>query len=150
MPLAPPTGCGPRCASSRTASPKAMEEISGPVLAITLVLCAVFVPCCFLGGVSGQFFRQFAVTVAASTVISAINALTMTPSRAVLIFKTEETAGGHEHRREALPWWIFGVLGGLLTVSLGPGLLPRLPGLLTPPAGEEPSTLQQWLVWGTY
>ena len=47
-------------------------------------------PCCFLGGISGQFFRQFAVTIAVSTIISAINALTMTPSRAVLIFKTEE------------------------------------------------------------
>jgi multidrug efflux pump subunit AcrB len=103
----------------RTATLKAMEEITGPVLAITLVLSAVFLPCCFLGGVTGQFFRQFAVTIAASTIISAINALTMTPSRAVLIFKTEEKAGGHEHKREALPWWIFGVVGGWLTYSYG-------------------------------
>ena len=132
----------------RTATLRAMEEITGPVLAITLVLSAVFIPCCFLGGVSGQFFRQFAVTIAASTIISAINALTMTPSRAVLIFKTEETAKGHEHQREALPWWIFAVLGGLLTASLAPELLPRLPGVLTPPAGDSPSTLQRWLTWG--
>jgi multidrug efflux pump subunit AcrB len=138
----------------RTATLKAMEEITGPVLAITLVLSAVFIPCCFLGGVSGQFFRQFAVTVAASTVISAINALTMTPSRAVLIFKTEEKAGGHEHQREALPWWFFGVLGGLASAALSPELIHLLnsklsTGLVTvPPAGEEPSTLQQWLVWG--
>jgi multidrug efflux pump subunit AcrB len=132
----------------RTATIKAMEEITGPVLAITLVLSAVFLPCCFLGGVSGQFFRQFAVTIAASTIISAINALTMTPSRAVLIFKTEKTAGGHAHKREALPWWIFGVLGGLLTSWLGPELLPRLPGLPAPPAGEEASAFQEWLVWG--
>src|SRR5205814_10551344 len=102
---------------------------------------AVFIPCCFLGGVSGQFFRQFAVTVAASMIISAINALTMTPSRAVLIFKTEQTAGGHEPRREALPWWIFGVLGGLLTGWLGPEFMPRLPGIPAPPAGTEPSAL---------
>ncbi len=74
----------------RTATIKAMEEITGPVCAITLVLSSVFIPCCFLAGVSGQFFRQFAVTIAVSTIISAINALTMTPSRAVLIFKTEE------------------------------------------------------------
>ncbi len=134
----------------RTATIKAMEEITGPVLAITLVLSAVFIPCCFLGGVSGQFFRQFAVTVAASTIISAINALTMTPSRAVLIFKTEETAGVHEHRREALPWWIFGVLGGLLTASLGPEFAPNVPGFPTPPAGQEPSALQGWLLWGIY
>ena len=75
---------------ARTATIKAMEEITGPILAITLVLSSVFIPCCFLGGVSGQFFRQFAVTIAVSTIISAINAITMTPSRAVLIFKTEE------------------------------------------------------------
>jgi multidrug efflux pump subunit AcrB len=135
---------------TRTATIKAMEEITGPVLAITLVLTAVFIPCCFLGGVSGQFFLQFAVTVAASTIISAINALTMTPSRAVLIFKTEETACGHEHRREALPWWIFGVLGGLLTASLGPELAPNLPGFPRPPAGEAPGALQAWLLWAVY
>ena len=67
---------------TRTATIKAMEEISGPILAITLVLCAVFVPCAFISGITGRFFKQFAVTIAASTVISAINALTMTPSRA--------------------------------------------------------------------
>ena len=83
---------------ARTATIKAMEEITGPVLAITLVLSSVFIPCCFLGGISGQFFRQFAVTIAVSTIISAINALTMTPSRAVVIFKTEEGEQGHEHR----------------------------------------------------
>ena len=68
---------------ARTATIKAMGEITGPILAITLVLSSVFVPCCFLGGISGQFFRQFAVTIAVSTIISAVNALTMTPSRAV-------------------------------------------------------------------
>jgi multidrug efflux pump len=134
----------------RSATIKAMEEITGPILAITLVLCAVFIPCCFMGGVSGQFFRQFAVTIAASTVISAINALTMTPSRAVMIFKTEQTADGHQHIREALPWWIFGILGGLLTAWFGPRLVPHLPGIAVPPVGEEPSALQQWISWGIY
>src|SRR5216117_2450498 len=105
---------------ARTATIKAMAEITGPVLAITLVLAAVFIPCCFLGGISGQFFRQFAVTIAVSTIISAINALTMTPSRAVLIFQTEESHAGHELRREALPWWIFAVLGGVVTWWFGP------------------------------
>src|SRR5262249_41397240 len=62
---------------TRTATIKAMEEITGPILAITLVLCAVFVPCAFISGITGRFFSQFAVTIAASTVISAINALTM-------------------------------------------------------------------------
>ena len=73
-----------------------MHEITGPIMAITLVLSAVFIPCCFLGGVTGQFFRQFAVTIAVSTIISAINAITMTPSRAAMIFKTEEDADGHK------------------------------------------------------
>ena len=86
---------------ARTATIKAMEEITGPILAITLVLSSVFIPCCFLGGITGQFFRQFAVTIAVSTIISAINALTMTPSRAVLIFKTEEGAGARASARGA-------------------------------------------------
>jgi multidrug efflux pump subunit AcrB len=107
---------------SRAATIKAMEEITGPVLAITLVLSSVFIPCCFLQAITGQFFRQFAVTIAVSTIISAVNALTMTPSRAVLIFKTEERHG-HELKREALPWWIFGVVGGVLAAWWGPDLL---------------------------
>ena len=105
---------------ARAATIKAMEEITGPVLAITLVLSSVFIPCCFLGGVSGQFFRQFAVTISVSTIISAVNALTMTPSRAVVIFKTE-AGQRHGHRREALPWWIFALLGGVFTCA--PSLL---------------------------
>ena len=51
-----------------------MDEVTGPILAVALVLCAVFVPCAFISGITGQFFRQFAVTIAVSTVISAINA----------------------------------------------------------------------------
>jgi multidrug efflux pump len=131
---------------ARTATIKAMEEITGPVLAITLVLSAVFIPCCFLGGISGQFFRQFAVTIAVSTIISAVNALTMTPSRAVLIFKTEEGSSGHEHRKEALPWWIFGVLGGLATTWLGPPLVGGWAGQWLPAAatGDE---APWWLAW---
>src|SRR5205814_914686 len=108
------TGLDPRSATIR-----AMQEITGPVIAITLVLSAVFIPCCFLGGISGQFFRQFAVTIAVSTIISAINALTMTPSRAVLIFQTNHAKTGHELKREALPWWIFAIIGGAVTVWLG-------------------------------
>src|SRR5581483_2915259 len=89
---------------ARTATIRAMDEITGPIMAITLALSSVFVPCCFLGGLTGQFFRQFAVTIAGSTIISAVNAMTMTPSRAVLIFKTEEGGKGHVHKKEALPW----------------------------------------------
>ncbi len=131
---------------ARTATIKAMEEITGPVLAITLVLSAVFIPCCFLGGISGQFFRQFAVTIAVSTIISAVNALTMTPSRAVLIFKTEE-GQGHEHKREALPWWIFGILGGVLTAWLGPTLVSGRFGLPAAPSADEAAEMSSWLYW---
>src|SRR5207249_8518690 len=74
----------------RSATLKAMEEITGPIIAITLVLSAVFVPCAFISGITGRFFQQFAVTIAASTIISALNALTMTPSRAVLILQRAE------------------------------------------------------------
>ena len=132
---------------ARTATIKAMEEITGPVLAITLVLSSVFIPCCFLGGVTGQFFRQFAVTIAVSTIISAINAITMTPSRAVLIFKTEEGAEGHEHKREALPWWIFGLVGGVLTVLYGPELFARFVHLPPTLVGEDGNALPGWLPW---
>jgi multidrug efflux pump len=132
---------------ARTATIKAMEEITGPVLAITLVLAAVFVPCCFLSGITGSFFRQFAVTIAVSTLISAVNALTMTPSRAVLIFKDDEKhPAGHAHRREALPWWIFGVFGAILTYEFGPGLFGDLVGL-PPPQAQDPSG-ESWATWG--
>jgi multidrug efflux pump len=107
----------------RTATIKAMEEVTGPIVAVGLVLCAVFVPCAFLGGITGQFFRQFALTISVSTVISAVNAITMTPSRAVLMFKNDPSGKGHSHRREALPWWIFGVAGGVATAWWGPDAL---------------------------
>jgi multidrug efflux pump len=64
------------------ATRKAMEEVSGPIIAIALVLCAVFVPTAFVSGLTGQFYRQFALTIAISTVISAINSLTLSPALA--------------------------------------------------------------------
>jgi multidrug efflux pump len=138
---------------ARTATIKAMDEITGPILAITLALCSVFVPCCFLGGITGQFFRQFAVTIAVSTIISAVNALTMTPSRAVLIFKTEQGAHGHEFKREALPWWFFGVVGGILALWYGPGYVARWFGGSAAPAGEaafEGLKRLSWTAIGIY
>jgi multidrug efflux pump len=114
------------------------------------VLCAVFVPCAFISGITGRFFRQFAVTISASTVISAINALTMTPSRALLVFKSKEAhGGGHEHEKEALPWWIFG-LCGLITVQLLPTLIgDRLTalGMPDPAAAEEGRRIPTWITW---
>jgi multidrug efflux pump len=134
---------------ARSATIKAMEEITGPVLAITLVLSAVFIPCCFLGGISGQFFRQFAVTIAVSTIISAINALTMTPSRAVLIFKGEEKDGKHEHKKEALPWWFFALLGGFLTAWIGKHFVSGHFGFPAEP-GPRDEPLPSWLAWGIW
>src|SRR5690625_4704782 len=68
-------GLGPRAAAHQ-----AMREVSGPIVAISLVLCAVFVPMAFLDGITGQFYRQFATTIAIATVISAINSLTLSPA----------------------------------------------------------------------
>ncbi|QIB35852.1 efflux RND transporter permease subunit [Ancylobacter pratisalsi] len=71
----------------RAAAYQAMSEVSGPIIAIALVLVAVFVPLAFITGLSGQFYRQFALTVAISTVISAINSLTLSPALAALLLK---------------------------------------------------------------
>jgi multidrug efflux pump len=74
----------------RAAAHKAMEEVSGPIVAIALVLVAVFVPIAFISGLSGQFYRQFALTIAISTVISAINSLTLSPALAALLLKPHD------------------------------------------------------------
>ena len=73
--------------SPRDATRKAMEEVTGPVIAVALVLCAVFVPCAFITGITGQFFRQFAITIAVSTVISAFNSLTLSPALAAILLQ---------------------------------------------------------------
>ena len=65
----------------------AMEEVSGPIIATTLVLLAVFVPTAFLGGITGQLYRQFALTIAAATFFSAVNALTMSPALCALVLR---------------------------------------------------------------
>jgi multidrug efflux pump len=71
----------------REASYRAMREVSGPIIAIALVLIAVFVPLAFITGLTGQFYRQFALTIAMSTVISAINSLTLSPALCALLLK---------------------------------------------------------------
>ncbi|HEV7575506.1 MAG TPA: multidrug efflux RND transporter permease subunit [Caldimonas sp.] len=73
--------------SPREATYQAMREVSGPIIAIALVLVAVFVPLAFISGLSGQFYRQFALTIAISTVISAINSLTLSPALASLMLR---------------------------------------------------------------
>jgi hydrophobe/amphiphile efflux-1 (HAE1) family protein len=71
------------------AAVRAMQEVSGPVVAIVLVLCAVFVPIAFLGGLTGELYRQFAITISIAVVISGVVALTLTPSLCVLILKVD-------------------------------------------------------------
>lgn len=74
-------------ASAREATNMAMREVAGPVLAIALILCAVFVPVVFMGGISGQFYQQFAVTIAVSVLFSALGALTLTPALCAMLLR---------------------------------------------------------------
>jgi len=92
----------------REAAHQAMREVSGPIVAIALVLCAVFVPMAFLSGVTGQFYKQFAVTIAISTVISAINSLTLSPALAALLLKAHGAPKDMPSRLiDRLFGWIF-------------------------------------------
>ncbi|PQO47625.1 efflux RND transporter permease subunit [Blastopirellula marina] len=115
----------------REATIHAMEEITGPIIAITLVLSSVFFPSAFLGGITGQFFRQFALTIAAAMLISALNAMTMTPARATSIFRDPKPGEDHTEHREALPWWGIVAICGVLAVWIG-GMF-----LHGPPTGDE-------------
>ncbi len=86
------------------AAHKAMDEVTGPIIAVALVLCAVFVPCAFISGIMGQFFRQFAVTIAVSTIFSALNSLTLSPALAAILLRP------HAARRD----WLTRILNFLL------------------------------------
>lgn len=135
--------------SARDAAIKAMREVTGPIVAIVLVLCAVFVPIAFLGGLTGELFRQFAVTISIAVTLSGIVALTMTPALCVLILK-------HEHKQTAAPFvwfndwfhratgkYVGGVsfllrrgllalllMGGMVAITVG--LWAKTPGSLVP------------------
>jgi len=95
--------------SPRDATYQAMREVSGPIIAIALVLVAVFVPLAFITGLSGQFYRQFSLTIAISTVISAINSLTLSPALAALLLK------GHNAPKDGLTRFMDKWLGGFFT-----------------------------------
>jgi multidrug efflux pump len=90
----------------REATYRAMEEVTGPVIAVAVVLCAVFIPCAFISGITGRFFRQFAVTIAASTVFSAINSLTLSPALAAILLRPRQWK-----QRDPLAW--------LLNIAMG-------------------------------
>jgi multidrug efflux pump len=78
------------------ATRQAMKEVTGPIIATALVLCAVFIPTAFISGLSGQFYKQFAVTIAISTVISAVNSLTLSPALSALLLK------GHHDKKDLI------------------------------------------------
>ena len=84
-------GMSPREAAHRT-----MDEVGGALIAIALVLCAVFIPAAFIAGISGQFFRQFAVTIASATIISCFVSLTLSPAMCALLFKPHTEAPHRE------------------------------------------------------
>ncbi|MEO7496866.1 MAG: efflux RND transporter permease subunit, partial [Massilia sp.] len=92
--------------SPRDATVQAMKEVSGPIIAIALVLCAVFVPIAFVSGLSGQFYRQFALTIAISTVISAFSSLTLSPALAAVLLKP------HNAPKDALTRGMDKIFGG--------------------------------------
>ncbi len=90
----------------RAATIKAMSEVSAPVIAVGLVLSAVFIPCAFISGITGQFFRQFALTIASSTIISTFNSLTLSPALAALLLKPRKKGA-----YDPLPWPAFVIIG---------------------------------------
>jgi multidrug efflux pump len=97
----------------RAATLKAMEQVSGPVIAVGLVLSAVFVPCAFISGITGAFFRQFAMTIAVSTIISTFNSLTLSPALTALLLRPRDKTAAPPLPRLAFPllggWcaWVF-------------------------------------------
>jgi multidrug efflux pump len=125
----------------REATIKAMEQVSGPVVAIGLVLTAVFVPCTFITGIIGQFFRQFALTIAVSTIISAFNSLTLSPALSALLLRRR--VKGHF---EALPWFAFAPLGAWLGHKLGHHWAAHALGALH--LAVPPALLESLRLWG--
>jgi multidrug efflux pump len=103
--------------SARDAARRAMNEVAGPVIAVALVLCAVFVPCAFISGITGRFFRQFAVTIAVSTIFSALNSLTLSPALAAFLLQPTPVDSvsvreqGPVRRKDPLTWLLDTTLG---------------------------------------
>ncbi|HMC89868.1 MAG TPA: efflux RND transporter permease subunit, partial [Gemmataceae bacterium] len=113
----------------REATFAAMQQVSGPVIAVGLVLSAVFVPCAFISGLTGAFFRQFALTIAVSTIISAFNSLTLSPALTAILLRPREQAIGAPLPR--LAFVLAGAwLGWALTPSLERGVTEWLPAAL--------------------
>jgi multidrug efflux pump len=91
----------------RDATRRAMNEVTSPIVATALVLCAVFIPTAFISGLTGMFYRQFALTIAISTVISAFNSLSLSPALAAVLLK------GHDAPKDRMTVWIDKAFGWL-------------------------------------
>jgi multidrug efflux pump len=102
----------------REATLEAMRQVSGPVIAVGLVLSAVFVPCAFITGITGQFFRQFALTIAVSTLLSAFNSLTLSPALTALLLRPRDKGSAPP----PLPGFAFWLVGAAAGVLLAPWL----------------------------
>ncbi len=89
----------------KEAAYKAMEEVSGPIVAITLVLASVFIPCAFITGITGQFFKQFALTIAVAVIFSGINSLTLSPALSAVLLRARA------EQRDPLTWLLNALLG---------------------------------------
>ncbi len=113
----------------KEATRKSMKEVSGALIAIALVLSSVFVPTAFIAGISGQFYRQFALTIAASTIISAFNSLTLSPALCALLLKPHPHGEAAHAHREALPRLGIVVLFGLVAYFILPTYLGPLFGV---------------------
>jgi multidrug efflux pump len=116
--------------SPKEATVKAVDEITGPVIAITLVLSSVFLPAAFIPGISGQFYRQFALTIATSMIISAINALTMAPARAPQLLRAH--SGDHHDKGEALPPLAIVLIVGFIVYAWATPAIAHLFGVTLP------------------
>jgi multidrug efflux pump len=123
----------------RAATFQAMSEVSGPIVAMALVLSAVFVPCAFISGITGQFFRQFALTIAVSTVLSAFNSLTLSPALSAIMLRRPE-----EGRLRPLPVILFALVGAWLGFDL-PRLIHALSDVFPALVEMLPAWLAAWL-----
>ncbi len=118
----------------REATAKAMDAVAGPVIAVGLVLTAVFVPCVFISGIVGEFYRQFAVTIAVSTLLSAFNSLTLSPALCALLMKPKRA----NEASEPLPRIVFPMVGAGLAYWLLTAHLRTVPFFAALPPGTIP------------
>lgn len=151
------------------ATKRAMKEVTGPIIATALVLCAVFVPAAFISGLTGQFYKQFALTIAISTVISAFNSLTLSPALAAVLLKAHDAPkdGFSRFLDKLLGSWLFrpfnrvfdrasnsyvGIVGrvirssGIALVLYGGLMVLTYFGFATTPTGFVPPQDKQYLV----